>query len=193
MAKEPEGVVYSNKNPTPKPSPKSFRWPERSEANDEVRLKLAASLQELLPTKHWTHIDLAKYLFGHADAGHVRRIGATRAWLRGGGPFMTEDQAGWTAQALGVPMARLLEPKKAFDANSTLIRRKGPYKNAGKKKEPEEDDGRWTLPKGVKAPSFKQATLDDRPGWTAVELKATLPDDVSQAIFSMLKCKPASE
>lgn len=193
MAKQPEGVVYSSRNPNPKPSPKSFQWPDRAVADETIRQKLAATLQELLPKKNWTHVDLGRALFGANEAGQIRRIAVPRSWVKGGGPFMTEEEAGWTADLLGVPMARLLDPKQAYDPNPSMIRPKsktGEGKNSKARKETEADDGRWILPDGLKAPSFKQSTLDDRPGWAHLEIKATVPDDVSQAIFSMLKCRP---
>lgn len=200
MAKEPEGVVYSSKNPSPKASPKSFVWPPRESVTEEQRQKVAASLQELLPPKNWTHVQLARTLFGAAENGQIRRIGVARAWLLGKGPFLTEEEAGWTADLLGVSMARLLEPKSKFNPEPGMIRKKskvgeGPFSKAKRphKQEDDVDDGRWTLPKGVAAPHIVMATLKDRAGFALLELNATVPDDVAQAIYSMLKCKPARE
>jgi|SRR5215510_1554920 len=207
MAKEPEGVVYSSKRPNPKPSPKNFEWPSREEVTDDQRKAVAASLQELLPTREWKHTDLTIALFGRNEAGAIRRVAIPRAWLRGAGPFLTEDEAAWTADLLGVSMARLLEPKAEFDPNSSLIRKWSPkgqgqsksakraYVKQGKGKAVNDapDDHRWLLPKGVNAPHLVMTTLEDRPGFASVELKATLPDDVAQAVYSMMKCKRPEE
>ena len=84
MAKEPDGVVYSSKNPAPKPSPKSFHWPDRGHADETVRQKLATSLQELLPEKGWTHTDLAIALFGKNEKGQIRRVAIPRSWIKAG-------------------------------------------------------------------------------------------------------------
>lgn len=192
MAKPAEGVVYASKNPNPKPSPKSFAWPERAAADEKIRQALATSLQELLPKKNWTHVDLGRALFGANEQGQIRRIGVARAWIKAGGPFMTEEEAGWTADLLGVSMQRLLAPKGTFDPNPAMIRPKskpgeGKTKRAYNRKDAvDPDDQRWVLPHSASPPVFTMASHKDHDGMMAVEFAGTIPQAVAMAIIDML-------
>ena len=122
--KEVDGLLNSKrpKNPDPKPSPKDFVWPSQSDHDDKVAQKIAASLQELLPKKEWTHSDLARELWGSYENGQARNIGASRRYLTAEHPIPNERTAAFIAQVLDVSMARLLEPEGKFVAWPEMIR-----------------------------------------------------------------------
>jgi hypothetical protein len=200
MTRKGEGLVYSSKNPSPKKSAKNFIWPAREFATEETRKLLAGSLQELLAAKNWKHTDLAEKLFGFDDNGVQRKLANVRSWVKAGGPFMLEDEAGWTAELLGVSMERLLKPTKPFDPNHPMIRFKsktgeGEYSRvAGKKAKPAppvEDDGRWVLPHDLSSPQLKLMSSDKYPDMMVLELGAVVPQDVAMAIADMVKCRRA--
>ena len=115
------------KPPAPKASPDGFEWPNQREAGVEVAEKLAASLQELLPAKGWKHVDLARALWGTAGAtDQPRNTGTARRWVMGELPIPNEEAAGFIAQVLDVPMARLLKPNGKFNPKPDMIRERSP-------------------------------------------------------------------
>lgn len=119
-----DGVVNAKKPkpPDPKPSPKDFVWPKQ-EHDDKVAQKLAASLQELLPAKNWKHTDLARVLYGTMGANEQpRNPSPVRRWVVAEHPIPNAETAGYIAEALGVSMARLLEPEGKFDPLPAMIR-----------------------------------------------------------------------
>ena len=123
--KEVPGLANAKnaKPPNPKPSPKDFVWPSQKNMDDKIAQKIAASLQELLPARGWKHTDLAKALYGTAGANDApRNVAAPRRWVVAEHPIPNETAAGYIAQILDVPMARLLEPEGKFQAFPPMIR-----------------------------------------------------------------------
>jgi hypothetical protein len=119
-----EGLINSKKpKPAdPKPSPKGFLWPPQDH-DDKVAQKIAASLQELLPARGWTHVDLAKELWGTmGENGGPRNVAPPRRWVTAEHPIPSPRDAAYLAEALGVSMARLLEPEGKFDPHPPMIR-----------------------------------------------------------------------
>ena len=119
-----DGVVNAKKPkpPNPKPSPKDFLWPPQDH-DDKVAEKLAASLQELLPAKGWKHTDLARVLYGTMGANEQpRNPSPVRRWVVAEHPIPNAEIAAHIAEALGVSMARLLEPEGKFDPLPAMIR-----------------------------------------------------------------------
>jgi len=112
---------------TPPPSPEGFKWPDQREADDEVAEKIAASLQELLPKKGWKHTDLARELWGTMGPhGAPRNVAPARRYVLAELPIPNEQTAGYIAQLLDVPMARLLKPVGKFDPDTDMIRDRSP-------------------------------------------------------------------
>jgi len=130
--KEVDGLLNAKrpKVPEPKPSPKDFVWPSQSDHDDKVAQKIAASLQELLPQKKWTHSDLARALWGSYENGQARNIGASRRYITAEHPIPNERTAATIAEVLGVSMARLLEPEGKFVAWPEMIRERKDSKKA---------------------------------------------------------------
>lgn len=138
--KEVDGLINAKrpKPAEPKPSPKDFVWPKQSDHDDVVAKKIAASLQELLPAREWTHSQLARELWGTDHEGKVRNIAKARGWLVADHPIPNEEHAAYLAQVLDVSMARLLEPEGKFSPHPPLIRKRSPngvnLSKMGKKK-----------------------------------------------------------
>ena len=130
--KEVDGLLNSKRQkvPEPKPSPKDFVWPSQGDHDDKVAQKIAASLQELLPPKNWTHSDLARELWGTGKTGQARNIGASRRYLTAEHPIPNERTAAFIADLLGVSMARLLEPEGKFEPWPDMIRERKDGKKA---------------------------------------------------------------
>jgi len=130
--KEVDGLLNSKrpKTPEPKPSPKDFVWPSQADHDDKVAQKIAASLQELLPKKKWTHSDLARALWGSYENGQARNIGASRRYITAEHPIPNEKTAAFIAQVLDVSMARLLEPEGKFEPWPEMIRERADSKKA---------------------------------------------------------------
>jgi hypothetical protein len=126
--KEVDGLLNAKrpKPPSPKASPKDFVWPSQADHDDKTAQKIAASLQELLPPKEWTHSDLARELWGANANGQPRNIGASRRWIVAEHPIPNEETAGYIAEVLGVSMARLLEPEGKFNPHPPMIRPRSP-------------------------------------------------------------------
>lgn len=123
--KTTDGLANAKKPrpPNPKPSPKDFVWPSQRDGDPKVAEKLAASLQELLPAKEWTHMDLAREMYGTAGPTEApRNAQAVRRYLVGEIPIPSETHAAYMAEILGVSMARLLEPEGKFDPFPPMIR-----------------------------------------------------------------------
>ncbi len=124
-----DGLLNSKKAKpaTPPPSPEGFTWPDQREADEEVAEKIAASLQELLPKKGWKHTDLARELWGTMGPhGAPRNVAPARRYVLAELPIPNEQTAGYIAQLLDVPMARLLKPVGKFDPDTDMIRDRSP-------------------------------------------------------------------
>lgn len=124
-----DGLLNAKKPrpPNPKASPAGFQWPKQGDADNKTAEKLAASLQELLPAKGWKHTDLAKHLWGTmGEADQPRNTGVPRRWVLAEHPIPNEETAGYLAEVLDVPMARLLDPKGKFDPHPAMIRPRSP-------------------------------------------------------------------
>jgi hypothetical protein len=119
-----DGLINAKKPrpPDPKPSPKDFVWP-KTDHDDKVAQKLAASLQELLPARNWKHTDLARVLYGTMGANESpRNPSPVRRWVVAAHPIPNENTAAYIAEVLGVSMARLLEPEGKYDPTPAMIR-----------------------------------------------------------------------
>jgi hypothetical protein len=211
MAKPTAGLVNARdpKPPRPPASPKGFIWPEKKQFKNGQYQKFATALQEVLAEKGKTHTELSKLLYGQFDNGVPRSVKG-RNWIIAKGVPPDEVQAGYVAQVLDVPMARLLDPKGKFNPAPDMLRRRGgkkskrknqkvtamaPTENAetpkktkrhyNKRKEVAEDS-RWILPQGVPKPIIKLQTSEQHDGLTTFELHAELPPDVAMSIYSMV-------
>jgi hypothetical protein len=124
-----EGLLNAKrpKPPAPKASPDGFKWPDQREAGEDVAKKVAASLQELLPARGWKHTDLAGELWGtQGPNDSPRNVGTARRFVMGELPIPNEQTAGYIAQVLDVPMARLLIPAGRFNPKPDMIRERSP-------------------------------------------------------------------
>lgn len=202
MTTQTTGVINAPKPkpPAPKSSPKDFKWISPGFATEKDRQAFAASLQELLPTKQWTHANLAEKLWGR-DNNTARNIGKARDWVRGTGYFPNEKEAGYTAQLLDVTMQRLLQPKVKFDPSAGGLVRAARPRSEWKTGKPgpkskanghDANDSRWTLPDGVDPPTVKMETSKKHPALMVLELKGEMPPDIAMAIMAMASAKRAT-
>ena len=186
----------------PKSSPKSFKWIVPNDATDADRQKFAATLQELLPPKNWTHVHLAKELWGVDERENARNIGIARGWVKAVGRYPTEHEAGYVAEVLDVSLQRLTEPTGTFDPNTPMVRpmRMGQNKKKAQKPGPkpgtpkvkakanghDTEDRRWILPTGVEQPVVKLETFKDHAAFMLTEFKGPLPSGIAMEIMMMV-------
>lgn len=197
----------------PPPSPKGFVWPERKAFTREQREALAASLQELLAQREMTHTQLGKTLWGVSNVGAARVI-KVRDWIQAMGVPPSADEAAYVAQVLDVPMARLLQPESAFNADASVIRPRGGAKKkratarstddakpakkrryrrrqqpatngVGNGAEDQHDD-RWTLANDMPRPQLRLQTSPERPDCVQMTLIAEVPFAVGLALAQMV-------
>lgn len=201
MPSETTGLINSPNPKPPKPqhSPKSFMWLDPNRAREPEKQTFAAALQELLPEKEWTHTHLARELWGMDKRGNSHNIGKARDWVKGLGRFPTETEAGYIAQLLEVPMARLMAPKTKFDPNTTLIRpmrARKDWNTNGKGNghaSGHVPDTRWLRPEGVDPVFLKFESSKKHPTLVTLEVRGDMPAEVAMAIMSMVASKTASE
>ena len=209
MPKQTDGWINAPnaKPPRPLPSAKGFEWPKRDDADQLLRERFAAGLQEVLAEKGLTHNDVVKKLWGTLRSG-VPRSAKPRGWVTGK-TFPTETQAAYAAQLLEVPLQRFLTPSKPFDPHPAMVKGWGkrmgvnkknqvatsadpqtetPKKRAAYKKRVNghDIDTRWVLPAGVERPHLKIETSQSHSELLKVELTAEMPAPVVMAIMSMV-------
>ena len=188
MPAEVKGLAQKHEYPHVKVGPKDFEWP--AEASRETRKKFAASLHELLNQKRWTYMKLAEVCFGRQaykgdDFRPPRNVQLIRNYVKLKA-FPTVRAAGFIAQALGVSMARLLEPT-------------GPHKPLGKHRSNGAGNGLATeshdppppppppMPKNAKPPIVQMATNKDDPRFSDVTVtKGTLPIEVAMSLYALI-------
>lgn len=199
MSKPTNGLANAprRKKPNPPPSPKSFEgWTTSPrKATRDMKEAFAASLQEKLAARGETYNTLQTALYGHyPDSGTPRSV-KPRNWVRAF-VFPNEEEAGYIAQYLGVPLSELMEHERPFRQpvikkgiqKGEILPREPKVGNKPKKKYTnghDQPDSRWLLPVGVEPPHVKFETSKTNPTLTMFELKGEVPPHVAMAIFSM--------
>jgi hypothetical protein len=121
-----EGLIGRVAEPRPPKSPEGFEWPAprgKRAATDADKWNFRSNLCDLMRERGMDVPDLAQKLYGREERnGHdqPRMAPSVRAWVTGA-KFVGERGARFIASALGVPLARLLQPAEKFEPITKLL------------------------------------------------------------------------
>jgi hypothetical protein len=199
MLKPLKGLAQKRKKPTPPASRAGFEWPTRASA-DELKNKFYAAYTELLREKDIDHMKIAAAISGidKTSSGSlaVNNASMFRNFSNGKG-WPTPRTAGFIAEALRVPMHRLLEPKGKFKPGAVLRKGNG-HDLEAPPKAPSIKHARMPVallprPDGAPPVHLKLETYaaDDR--FVSIELGGVAQVEVALALITLLHPEPRHE